>query len=315
MNTNELKETTINVMSKVIVNTNPKMVIRRLQADNAFAIYSNVDTTDRIGNTHKHTILIDIVTEKTKPEFFKTIKNIIKDLENPRPHYYTSLFHSVIVKDDDDNVIEKLIKFDHRAFSLKVYNLNVDKYIDHDDEFNIVKMWYNCAEFLIEHKSMFDRLFPASKSLYSYFRYGFLLMGNQAAEDEILAKVITDDLFGYCYDENTKYTKLKNRTQEIYYKTKCSNELCKAINVDIRLIDVALYYAAESSLVYNKELYLQGEFAFMPISFNASNRDIAKRYIIPITWFDFEDIQIYNAKIDYIACGNCGRSLIHTFNN
>ena len=81
MNTNELKETTIHVMSKVIVNTNPKMVIRRLQDDNAFAIYSNVDTTDRIGNTYKHTILIDIVTEKTKPEFFKTIKNIIKDLE------------------------------------------------------------------------------------------------------------------------------------------------------------------------------------------------------------------------------------------
>ena len=67
MNTNELKETTIHVMSKVIVNTNPKMVIRRLQDDNAFTIYSNVDATDRIGNTHKHTILIDIVTEKIKP--------------------------------------------------------------------------------------------------------------------------------------------------------------------------------------------------------------------------------------------------------
>ena len=310
MNTNELKETAINVMSKVIVNTNPKMVIRRLQDDNAFAIYSNVDTTDRIDNIYKHTILIDIVTEKTKPGFFKTIKNIIKDLENPRPHYYTSLFHSVIVKDNDDNVIEKLIKFDYSNFSFKYYKL------DADDEFNIVKMLYNCTESLIEYNSMFDRLFPASKSLYSYFRYGFLLMGNQAAEDEILAKVITDDLFGYRYDENTKYTKLKNRTQEIYYKTKCTNELCKAIHVDIRLIDVALYYAAESSLVYNKELYLQGEFAYMPISFNTSKRDIAKRYIIPRTWFDFEDTQIYNAKIDYIACGNCGRSLItDTCNN
>ena len=309
MNTNELRENCINLMSKAIVNSNPKMVIRRLQDDNAFAIYSNVDTTDRMGNTYKHTILIDIVTEKTKPEFFKTIKNIIKDLENPRPHYYTSLFHSVIVKDNDDNVIEKLIKFDYNTFYFKYYKL------DADDEFNIVKMLYNCTEFLIERNSMFDRLFPASKSEYSYFKYGFLLMGNQAAEDEILAKVITDDLFGYRYDENTKYTKLKNRTQEIYCKTKCSNELCKSINVDICLIDVVLYYAAESSLEYNKELYLQGEFAYMPISFNTSNRDIAKRYIIPRTWFDFEDTQIYNAKIDYIACGNCGRSLIHTFNN
>ena len=309
MDTNELRQSVINVMSKAIVNTNPKMVIRRLQADNAFAIYSNVDVTDRIGNIDKHTILIDIVTEKTKPEFFKTIKNIIKDLENPRPHYYTSLFHSVIVKDNDDNVIEKLIKFDYNTFYFKYYKL------DADDEFNIVKMLYNCTEFLIEHRSIFDRLFPVIKSSYSYFRYGFVLMGNKAAEDEILAKVITDDLFGYCYDENTKYTKLKNRTQEIYYKTKCPNELCKSINVDICLIDVVLYYAAESPLVYNKELYLQGEFAYMPISFNTSNRDIAKRYIIPRTWFDFEDTQIYNAKIDYIACGNCGRSLIHTFNN
>lgn len=315
MNTTELRETTINVMSKAIVNTAPKMVIRRLQDDNAFVIYSNVDATDRIGNTHKHTILIDIVTEKTKPGFFKTIKNIIKVIEKPRPHYYSSLFYSVIVKDDDDNVIEKLIKFDHRTFSLKDYNLNADNYIDHDDEFNIVKMWYNCAEFLIEHKSMFDRFFPAIKSAYSYFRYGFVLMGNQAAEDEILAKVITDDLFGYRYNENTKYTELKNETQEIYYKTNCSNELCKAINVDICLVDVVLYYVAKSSLDYNKELYLQGEFAYMPISFNTSNRDIAKRYIIPRTWFDLEDIQIHNAKIDYIACGNCGRSLIHTFND
>ena len=315
MNINELKETAINVMSKIIVNINPEMVIRRLQNDNAFAIYNNVDATDRIGNTYKHTILIDIVTEKTKPEFFKTIKNMIKVIEKPRPHYYSSLFYSVIVKDDNDNVIEKLIKFDHRVFFAKDYNLNADNYIDRDDEFNIVKMWYNCAEFLIEYKSMFDKFFPAIKSSYSYFRYGFVLMGNQAAEDEILAKAITDDLFGYRYDENTKYTKLKNRTQEIYYKTKCPNELCKAINVDIRLIDVVLYYAAKSSLDYNKELYLQGEFAYMPISFNTSKRDIAKRYIIPRTWFDFEDIQIYNAKIDYIACGNCGRSLIHTFNN
>ena len=163
MNTNELRQSVINVMSKAIVNTNPKMVIRRLQADNAFAIYSNVETTNRIGNTYKHTILIDIVTEKTKPEFFKTIKNIIKDLENPRPHYYTSLFHSVIVKDNDDNVIEKLIKFDYSTFSFKYYKL------DADDEFNIVKMLYNCTESLIEYNSMLDRLFPASKSLYSYF--------------------------------------------------------------------------------------------------------------------------------------------------
>ena len=88
--------------------------------------------------------------EKTKPEFFKTIKNIIKDLENPRPHYYTSLFHSVIVKDNDDNVIEKLIKFDYNTFSFKYYKF------DADDEFNIVKMLYNCTESLIEYKQFIN---------------------------------------------------------------------------------------------------------------------------------------------------------------
>ena len=306
MDTNELRQSVINVMSKAIVNTNPKMVIRRLQADNAFAIYSNVDTTDRIGNTYKHTILIDIVTEKTKPEFFKTIKNIIKDLENPRPHYYTSLFHSVIVKDNDDNVIEKLIKFDYSTFSFKYYKL------DADDEFNIVKMLYNCTESLIEYNSMFDRLFPASKSSYSYFRYGFLLMGNQAAEDEILAKVITDDLYGYrlTYDNDTNCATFKNRTQTIGFKTECPNELCKCTSESHCLVDVILYYTADSSLNCNKKVYLQGEFAYMPISFNTSNSDIFERYIIPKTWFDLEYMHVYDAKLDYIACSNCGRDLV-----
>ena len=312
MNTNELKETTIHVMSKVIVNTNPKMVIRRLQDDNAFAIYSNVDATDRIGNTHKHTILIDIVTEKTKPGFFKTIKNIIKVLEKPRRHYFSSLFHSVVIKDNKDNVIEKLIKFDHRTFSFKDYDLDADYYFDYDDEFNIIRMLYNCAEFLIEHKSMFDRFFPASKSAYSYFRYGFVLMDNQAAEDEILAKVITDDLYGYrlTYDNDTNCATFKNKTQTIDFKTECPNELCKCTSEGHCLVDVILYYTADSSLNCNKKVYLQGEFAYMSISFNTSNNDIFERYIIPKTWFDLEYMHVYDAKLDYIACSNCGRDLV-----
>ena len=312
MDTNELRQSVINVMSKANVNTNPKMVIRRLQDDNAFAIYSNVDVTDRVGNTYKCTILIDIVTEKTKPGFFKTIKNIIKVLENPRPHYYSSLFHSVIVKDDDDNVIEKLIKFDHRAFSFKVYNLNADKYIDQDDKFNILKMLYNCTEFLIKYNSNFDKFFPANKSTYSYFTYGFLFMDNQAAEDEILAKVITDDLYGYrlTYDNDTNCATFKNRTQTIGFKTECPNELCKCTSESHCLVDVILYYTADSSLNCNKKVYLQGEFAYMPISFNTSNSDIFERYIIPKTRFDLEYMHVYDAKLDYIACSNCGRDLV-----
>lgn len=311
MDTNELRNNFIHSMSKAIMDINPKMVIRRLQNDNAFAIYSNVDATDRIGNTHKHTILIDIVTEKTKPAFFKTIKNMIKFLEKPRSHYFSSVFYSVIVKDDNDNVIEKLIKFDYRAFAVKDGEIVVDGYIDQDDEFNILKMLYNCAEFLIEHKSMFDRFFPASKSAYSYFRYGFVLMDNQSVEDEVLEKVITDDLFGYRYIEDAKYTKLENSSQTITYKTRCPNELCRHTNEDNCLIDVVLYYTAESSLDTNRKLYLQGEFAYIPLHFNTSDIDvITKRYIIPRTWFDFEDVMyVYNAKIDFITCGNCGREI------
>lgn len=73
MNTNELRETTINVMSKAIVNSNPKMVIRRLQDDNAFVIYANINGIDTITPT-QYTILIDIVTEKTKPDFSRLLR-------------------------------------------------------------------------------------------------------------------------------------------------------------------------------------------------------------------------------------------------
>ena len=76
MNTNELREITIKVMKEVIIDKNPKMTIRRLQDDNAFVIYTNACVTDEIGSTYQHSILMDIITEKTKPEFFKTIKNM-----------------------------------------------------------------------------------------------------------------------------------------------------------------------------------------------------------------------------------------------
>ena len=48
----------------------------------------------------------------------------------------------------------------------------------------------------------------------------------------------------------------------------------------------------------------------MPISFNTSNHDIMELYIIPKTWFDLEYMHVYDAKLDYIACSNCGRDLL-----
>ena len=153
MNTTELRETTINVMSKVIVNTNPNMTILRLHNDNTFVIYANVNVIEGNDNIHKHTVLIDIVTEKTKPEFFKTIKKIIKalnkdeELKISESKYFLSLVDTIEVKDKQGNVIENLIEFDQRAFST-LGDSDIDD-IDPVDEFNIMRMLYNCAELVL----------------------------------------------------------------------------------------------------------------------------------------------------------------------
>ena len=151
MNTNELRETTINVMSKVITSTNPNMYILRLYNDNTFIIYANVNVKEGNDNRHGHNVLIDIVTKKTKPEFFKTIKKIIKainkdeDLKISESKCFLSLVNTVEVKDKRGNVIENLIEFDQRAFS----TLGDIDGIDPDDEFNIMRMLYNCAELVL----------------------------------------------------------------------------------------------------------------------------------------------------------------------
>ena len=151
MNTNELRETTINVMSKVITNTNPNMTILRLYNDNTFIIYANVNVKEGNYNRHGHNVLIDIVTKKTKPEFFKTIKKIIKalnkdeELKISESKYFLSLVDTIEVKDKRGNVIENLIEFDQRSFS----TLGDTDGIDPDDEFNIMHMLYNCAELVL----------------------------------------------------------------------------------------------------------------------------------------------------------------------
>ena len=153
MNTNELRETTINVMNKVITSTNPNMSILRLHNDNTFIIYANVNVKEGNDNRHGHNVLIDIVTKKTKPEFFKTIKKIIKalnkdeDLKISESKYFLSLVNTIEVKDKRGNVIENLIEFDQRAFST-LGDGDIDD-IDPDDEFNIMHMLYNCAELVL----------------------------------------------------------------------------------------------------------------------------------------------------------------------
>ena len=97
--------------------------------------------------------MIDIVTKKTKPEFFKTIKKIIKalnkdeDLKISESKYFLSLVDTIEVKDKQGNVIENLIEFDQRAFST-LGDSDIDG-IDPDDEFNIMRMLYNCAKLVL----------------------------------------------------------------------------------------------------------------------------------------------------------------------
>ena len=147
MKNTDSRETAIKVMRKVVVDVSPKVVIRRLQNDNAFVIYTNVNDSDTI-TPNQYTILIDIVTEKTKSDFFKTIKKMIRilnsdeEIKNSESHSYVPVFYSVSVKDAKGDIIEKLIKFNS-------IDMVLPKGISADDEFNIMRMLYNCAELVL----------------------------------------------------------------------------------------------------------------------------------------------------------------------
>ena len=361
MSTIDSREIIIKVMRKVVVDVSPEVIIRRLQNDNAFVIYSNVNITDINDNSHKYPILIDIITEKTKPEFFKTIKKMIRivdsdkeientkyqsykpifrpvsikgekegvveklvfvrdeESENSNSHSYIPMFYPVSVKDVKGDIIEKLIKFNSIDMVLPKYNNSTGDYIDSDDEFNIIYMLYNCAEFIKDHESMLYKLYPTNSSIYRYFRYGFVLMNEQAAKDEVLEKVITEDLYGYNITFSDKFTKQgmycelsRMGYDYISYFYKCKNELCNQTHDDEWPIDLVLYYTAKSSLDNNKTVYLKGEFIYLPLTFfDDTDFNITERYIIPRTWFDFEGFMyMHNAKIDDIICNNCGKSLL-----
>ena len=298
------------------MDTNPKMVIRRLQDDNAFAIYSNVDTTDTVGNKYKYMVLIAIITQKSNPEYFNSIKNLIrfnddfdKGVAIPESHYLKNIFNSVFVRDNKGNILEKLIKFNHHEFC-NVGTMVVDDYTTADDVYNLISILYKCAGFLIDYEYMFNKFFP--KSPYTYFKYGVFLMDNKAAEDEILHKVIIDDLFGYqIIDHEDKFAELKNNSQSIMYETECSNPLCNKNECEGCLTDTVLYYTAKSSSNdTDKEVYLKGEFSYLLMTYNDANVvNAIKRYLIPRTWFDFEEVHYYYAKINNMVYDNCGRSL------
>ena len=314
MSTIDSRETAIKVMRKVVVDVSPKVVIRRLQNDNAFVIYTNVNDSDTI-TPNQYTILIDIVTEKTKPDFFKTIKKMIRilnsdeEIKNSESHSYVPVFYSVSVKDAKGDIIEKLIKFNS-------IDMVLPKGISADDEFNIVEMMYNCADYIKTHKYMLDKLYPANRSDYKYFRYSFAIMNQNAANDKILEKVITEDLYGYHISYDDKLTKqgkyeLRSGDEHIPYFYECKNKLCNRLHDDDCLIDMVLYYIAKSTLSFN-EVFIKGEFIYSPLGFvEDEDFHIVERYLIPRTWFDFEGLMyVYDAKISDIVCNNCGKSLL-----
>ena len=314
MSTIDSRETAIKVMRKVVVDVSPKVVIRRLQNDNAFVIYTNVNDSDTI-TPNQYTILIDIVTEKTKSDFFKTIKKMIRilnsdeEIKNSESHSYVPVFYSVSVKDAKGDIIEKLIKFNS-------IDMVLPKGISADDEFNIVEMMYNCADYIKTHKYMLDKLYPANRSDYKYFRYSFAIMNQNAANDKILEKVITEDLYGYHISYDDKLTKqgkyeLRSGDEHIPYFYECKNKLCNRLHDDDCLIDMVLYYIAKSTLSFN-EVFIKGEFMYSPLGFiEDEDFNIVERYLIPRTWFDFEGLMyVYDAKIGDIVCNNCGKSLL-----
>ncbi len=136
MNTTEL--------SKNNIIGNPKMIIRRSQNDNTFVIYIKVKYKDEFGELHNHIDPIDIITEKSNPRVFSTIKKIIKNLNNeeikiPESKYFLSLLHPVEIRDEKNNVIEYLIEFDHNTLSA-IGNTPVPEDIDPDDKFTIEQM-------------------------------------------------------------------------------------------------------------------------------------------------------------------------------
>lgn len=321
----EFREAMINVMKETIIHENPKMVIRRLQNDNAFVIYIKIKSKDEYDGIRNHIVLIDIITEKSNPGFFRTIKKIVKAINGDEEitlsesNYFLSLFYPVEIKDKWGDIIENLIEFDQSTFSTLgggtlVSNDDIAS-DDANDEFNIVQMLHTCAKVIRDNNfnEPSSWLCHANKSPYAYFRYGLLLMDNRIAYDDVLNKVITDDLHGYriTYDTDNRYGKIQNESESVYYKLECHDKSCKIqSNGNINLLNhIVLYYTAKTSKNSNKTIYLKGEYTAWGLFYDRITGYTAKQYIIPRTWFDFEEVYYYDIKIKNVVCDNCGRNL------
>lgn len=332
------RDLNMKLMSKAIMRKNPNMVIRRLQKDKAFVIYTKVKD-ESCENPYYYYILIDIITEKINPSHFNTIKNLTrfiddidKGVEIPESYHLKSMFSSIITRDDKDDVLEKLIKFNHREF-FNIRTMIVDNYTTKDDVYNLLAMMYKCTDCISDYRKMTD-LNISHSHIYDHFKFTSVIMDEYASKDKILTKSITENLYGCKISDrelDDKYfATVFIKSGKILIKQSCYE--CEDIVTNPG--NFILYYLAlaihriphwkvnndntTGSIEYEYTRdkcyrYLKGEYTPYTFRFDNPNTThgtvVFEKYLIPIVWFNFEEISYITSKLVNIRCDHCGKSL------
>lgn len=328
METKTERDLTVKLMSGDIQDRQTKIVIRRLQDDQAFAIYNKVKD-ESSGNPYYYYILIDIITQRMNPKYFDVIKRLTRiynDFNETQildARFLTYLFRPIYTKDDEGNVIEKLIEFNYDMLSgIKV--MIVDNYITEDDAFNLIEMVYKYSEF-IKYNAKIHHLNTEFDSFYTRFRFSMVTMDEHASNDEVLAKTITEDLYGYQIT-----TSLNTRKDYSGYISRKSGDrmlikhTCPICGKDIAIPNNLVLYYKTLPIFYlydmktkndeaNKSpryVYLKGEHTHYRLDFKESRDTLIKtKYIIPTIWFSFEEVNFTKAELTHVRCDKCGELL------
>ena len=330
------RDLNMKLMSKAIMRKNPNMVIRRLQKDKAFVIYTKVKD-ESCGNPYYYYILIDIITEKINLEYFNTIKNLArfiddidKGIEIPESHNLKSMFQSIVTRDDKDDVLEKLIKFNHREF-FNIGTMVVDTYTTKDDVYNLLAIMYKCTDFISDYRKMAD-LNISHSHIYNHFKFTSVTIDYYASKDNALVKAITENLYGCKISDrelNDKYfATIITDYNDLFIKQscyECEDTITNPGNFILYYIALAIHHIPhwkanndDADIIENTRdrgyRYLKGEYTPYTFTFNdpntTLNNDIFEKYLIPIVWFNLEEINYINAKLADIRCDNCGKSLM-----
>lgn len=329
------RDLNMKLMNKAIMRKNPNMVIRRLQKDKAFVIYTKVKD-EFCGNPYYYYILIDIITEKINPNYFNTIKNLTrfiddidKGVEIPESYTLKSMFQSIITRDDKDDVLEKLIKFNHSEF-FNIGTMIVDNYTTKDDVYNLMAIMYKCTDFISDYRKKAD-LNISHSHIYKHFKFTLGRLDEYASKDKILTKVITENLYGCKISDrelDDKYfATVFNKSGKLLIKQSCYE--CEDIVTNPG--SFILYYLAlaihhiphwkvnndDTDIIENIRdkcyRYLKGEYTPYTFTFNDPNTThssvVFEKYLIPIVWFNLEEINYITAKLVNVRCDHCGKSL------